>query len=313
MLEEKREWLYLESSGSTGAPKSHGFRKPEILASVSISHNFFNYRPGQRVLASLPMDRAGGLMAFARALVHGQHIYTCQAGLSGLIEAMSSVEDLYMTSLVPLQVNGIRSIGKGELLKGIDKVLLGGAPVSQDLENWMQDEGVNAFVGYGMTETLSHIAIRKIGEKMYRALPGVELKEEADRMMLRSAVTGDQFILTDDRVKLEADGSFQWLGRHSRILNSGGIKLQPEAIERRILEHLYSSKQPRELEGRAFYLKGQDDPILGEKLVLCVEGKEFDPAKLLEYLKKLLPTYHSPKEVLFFSQFERTTSGKIKK
>src|SRR5690606_37732730 len=185
-------------------------------------------------------------------------------------------------------------------LKKVKKLIVGGAPISQLLWKKITESNVEAFQTFGMTETISHIALRKIElpERSYIPLNGVVIDSQNDCLVITAPHLGVRQLVTKDSVKIHSDGSFDWLGRTDFVINSGGIKIHPEQIE----------KQLSQLIEQPFFSFGIEDDSLGQKHVLCIEGDiQIDKDKIM----RVIENYHAPKEVYFFDNFEYTTSGKI--
>ena len=162
-----------------------------------------------------------------------------------------------------------------------------------------------------MTETVSHIALAQIGEGdlEYQALPGVAIGiNEQDCLWIQSPMSGSERIQTNDTIELRSKNTFTWLGRVDFVVNSGGIKLFPEQMERRIAPLLEEI-----CPGCAYFLFGENDGRLGERLVLYVEGmvEETKRFTLEAGLGQILGKYEVPKKIYFKAAFAYTPTRKI--
>ena len=150
-----------------------------------------------------------------------------------------------------------------------------------------------------MTETITHIAARKLGEKAFTVLPNVTISyDDRNCLVIHAPRISDEVIITNDIVELVNENQFIFLGRMDNVINSGGIKLIPEQIEEKLATKI----------SRRFFIASKDDNELGEKVVLVIEGEneELD-ASIYESLDK----YEKPKELIFVPKFKETTTGKI--
>jgi O-succinylbenzoic acid--CoA ligase len=226
---------------------------------------------------------------------------------------LKDVEGGYdFVAMVPLQVQGcLANESSLEKLRTFKNLVIGGAPISTKLKGDLVENGIHAWQTFGMTETVSHIALAEIRneELIYQALPNVELGQDSrGALWIKSEMSGPDPIQTNDLVELQSETSFAWLGRADFVVNSGGIKLFPESIEQkaeRILEEIFP--------GTSFFFLGEKDDTLGEKLILILETTESSSRiKILkERLADVLGKYELPKKIYFSPKFVRTESGKI--
>jgi O-succinylbenzoic acid--CoA ligase len=221
-------------------------------------------------------------------------------------------ESFDLVAMVPLQVEtSLSSPSSLEKLKAIQTVLIGGAPLSNSLKIALSTEGIAAWQTFGMTETVSHIALARIGigELLYQTLPGVEIGvSENQCLWIQSPMSGAEKIETNDSIELRSKNTFVWQGRADFVVNSGGIKLFPELLERRIAPLLEKT-----CPGCAYFLFGEKDSRLGEQLVLYVEGtgEENKRLELEAGLEQILGKYEVPKKIYFKAAFAYTPTRKI--
>jgi O-succinylbenzoic acid--CoA ligase len=197
------------------------------------------------------------------------------------------------------------------LLQVIPHVLIGGAALPHKIQQRLVQQGIRAWQSFGMTETVSHIALAPIetGELVYQALPGVSIGvNEQDCLWILSPMSGAEKIQTNDTIELWSKNTFTWLGRADFVVNSGGIKLFPEKLERRIAPLLEET-----CPGSSYFLFGEKDNRLGEQLVLYVEGTSEETKRLaLEVgLGQILGKYEVPKKIYFKPAFAYTPTRKI--
>ena len=192
------------------------------------------------------------------------------------------------------------------------QLLLGGAPLDPVLEMQPLEGGerhrCRIHLGFGMTETLTHIATRPLGTDVFRPLQGVSFKVEEDGALTIDAPDrGVQGLRTRDAVET-ADGGFRWLGRLDDVLNSGGIKVHPHALEQALAPRLRGL-----LGDRRWYVSGRPDAALGDRITLVVEGT--GEAKLADALLEAAADEGAirPRSVEFATAFEETATGKLRR
>lgn len=303
------EWLSdsstieVQTSGSTGKPKIIEFEKQQLLQSASATAKFFKFRENQTALLCLPMSYIAGKMMVVRALFSKLRLICIEPDSSPLASIPSGM-DIDFAALTPMQLKGV--VGTG-LVKTI---LLGGAPVSRDLEKSMQKLQADIYHGFGMAETLSHIALRKVNginrSDIYQVLPGVKLRTDENGCLILYVPFLKEPIVTHDVVDLIDEQSFIWKGRGDHIINTGGIKLFPEDIERKLVA----------LIPQRFFVAGLPDETYGQKLCLIIEGEPYLPESLISLKKRMercLSKYENPRAIYFLKKFQTTESGKIRR
>ena len=189
-------------------------------------------------------------------------------------------------------------------LSSIQNLIVGGAAIGNSLEKALSNLACNCFATYGMTETVSHIALRKIGAEEYQILPEISIsKDERECLKISAPKLLNEPITTNDLVEITSENSFIWKGRFDNVINSGGVKFTPETIERKIANLIDSP----------FFIIGVPDEKWGEKVVLVIEEKPFDPESLLSKIEKTLPKIQAPKQIIFSDEFKYTENGKLKR
>jgi O-succinylbenzoic acid--CoA ligase len=297
------------TSGSTGAPKQISISRFQMEESAKATGDFFKTDSNSKLLCCLNPAYIAGKMMLVRAMVWNCEIHLVEPSSNPL----SNVDgDFDFVAMVPLQVQASledeRSLQK---LKSIQQLIIGGAPISSKLKANLVENGIKAWQTFGMTETVSHIALAEIGNKelLYQTLPGVEIGQDSrGALWIKSEMSGTDPIQTNDLIELRSETSFVWLGRVDFVVNSGGIKLFPELIEQKaeeVIQELFP--------GISFFFIGEKEDALGEKLVLFLETLESSSrVKILkERLSDVLGKYELPKKIYFSPKFARTESGKI--
>lgn len=297
------------TSGSTGTPKEIVITRAQMIASAKATQSFFRTDEQTKLLCCLDTNYIAGKMMLVRALVWNCPIEIVQPRSNPLL-GTTTVPDF--VALVPFQVEAcLQDKPALDLLKKIKHLIIGGAPIPSALKNQLIKHEIQAYQTYGMTETVSHIAMAKIspGELRYEILPGVDFGlDKRNTLWLKSAASNHEVVQTNDLVELLGHNSFRWLGRVDFVINSGGVKLHPELLEAKAEQIIHTF-----FPNSAFFFFGKEDGKLGEKLCLLIEAKGV-PLRvddLLKGLREVLGRYEVPKNIFLVSQFVRTISGKI--
>lgn len=284
-------YIDMQTSGSTGAPKTVRISKQAMVESAIATGDFFDVHPGQKVLQCLPVKYIAGKLMFIRAFILGLEMDFVAPTSTPLY---NKDEEYDFVAMVPLQAK--HSLKE---LKKVKKMIIGGSMISKSLEEELKKLPTKVYETYGMTETITHIAAREIGAPAFTVLPNVTISyDDRNCLVIHAPRISNEVIVTNDLVELVNENQFIFLGRYDNIVNSGGIKLIPEQIEKKIAG---------KIDGR-YFVTGIKDEELGEKLILIVEGEErkIDPSTYSD-----LDKYEKPKEVHFVPHFKETENGKI--
>lgn len=306
-----KEWLdpqpFVEAmtSGSTGAPKKIRLYKSDMIISAEATNSFFGLGKDSTFVCPMDFRYIGAKMMAVRAM--------CANGK--LVEAEVSNRFTFdgnadLLAVVPSQVDHL--LQEKEMLSRVRHLLIGGAKLSRKREEALMRAGVEAYVSYGMTETASHVALRRIGEPVYNALNGISFeKDERGCLVINMPERNVKKVVTNDIVELVSEKSFEWLGRYDNIINSGGLKIAPHTLESKIesvLDHFG-------LADNRFAIIGRDDEKWGEKVVCVIEGcsNEALAVSLLSAMKEKMSDDPRlcPKEVIFIPKFPITSNDKI--
>ena len=295
-------FIIAHTSGSTGKPKEIRLEKSRMIASAQATINHLSLKKGDKALLCLPIQYIAGKMMVVRALSQGLHLIWVKAGTQGILSGQQEKVDF--AAMVPQQL--LASLPD---LHKVAKLIVGGGPVPTPILDQLGNLSTTIYHTYGMTETLTHIAMRKINkesyEEVFHVLDGVHLsRDERGCMVIEAPAIVDGPVITNDLVELTSPGSFRWLGRHDFVINSGGIKIIPEELEK-LLEDDIPSR---------FFLSAIPHDQLGQQMVLVIEGSKLSEnviANAFQSLKEKKGPYHIPKKVLYLSSFLETESGKI--
>ncbi len=293
------EWLdnnseiTLQTSGTTGKPKKITVPKQAMVDSALATGNFFNLQPKDTALCCLPVNFIAGKMMLVRAFVLGLDLDIIEPDSFPLKKITKKYNFCAMT---PMQTEN--SLSKLHL---IETLIIGGSKLNSDLEQKLLTLPINSYETYASTETLTHIAARKTGEKTFKLFPNITVSiDQRECLVIDAPRISKQKIVTNDIVELKSENEFLWLGRIDNVINSAGIKLFPEKIE-----GMLADKIPHR-----FFIGGISDSTLGEKSILVIESEKYDlPSDIFTHLDK----YEKPKEVIFVPKFSETETGKIKR
>lgn len=286
------DFVLAKTSGSTGLPKEIKLPKSAMRLSASMTGEFFGLKNGNSALLCLPMGFIAGKMMVVRAQELGLKLY-CTEPKSEI--NLYDFPELDFVPMTPMQVE--KSIGN---LGKIKKLLIGGAPLSDELRSRLLETNTRVFESYGMTETITHIGLKEITEDYFRTLKKVKIRKDERGCLVIQTPYFEEEITTNDLVEIKGENQFKWLGRFDSIINSGGIKLIPEQIEQKLKAII-----PIE-----FILSSLPDSTLGEKLILILENPE--PIDV-DFASLELSKYEIPKEIFYLNRFPRTESGKLKR
>lgn len=285
--------ITLKTSGTTGTPKNIIVPKQAMVDSALATGDFFRLAPKNKTLCCLPVDFIAGKMMLVRAFILGLDLDFVEPSSEPLAYNNKEYDFVAMT---PMQVEN--SIEK---LQQIKKLLIGGSKLNHVLEERLKEIPTEIYETYASTETLTHIAARRIGDEHFKLLPNISISlDQRDCLVIDAPRISEEKIITNDLVELKSENEFLWLGRIDNVVNSGGIKIFPEKIEPQLTDKI----------PHRFFLGGIPDSVLGEKLILVIESEKYAiNTEILEELDK----YERPKEVFFISKFAQTESGKIKR
>lgn len=299
-------FLIVQTSGSTGKPKPIKILKQQMINSALATGEFFNLKPKTTALLCLPTKYIAGKMMLVRALTLGWHLDIINANTKPLKNNNKFYD---FSAMVPLQVENSL-----EKLNAIKQLIVGGGLVSSQLQKKLQNCSTKVFATYGMTETITHIAVKQLNNfnticktAFYKTLPNTTIYvDERSCLVIKNEKVTNKVIFTNDVVQLTSNNQFEWLGRYDNVINSGGIKLQPEKIE----EKLSKIIQQR------FFVAGIKDAILGEKLILIIESAVANlPKNIKDKIRaaNILSKFEIPKAIYFINTFIETETGKIQR
>ena len=311
-----REWnspspyVRVKTSGSTGTPKNMLVEKRRMLASARMTCDFLGLQPGDTALLCMSLDYIAGKMMVVRALERGLQLISVEPSGHPL---QTPTLSLSFAAMVPMQVwNSLQVPEQRERLRQVRHLLIGGGAISEPLAEALKDFPNYVWSSYGMTETLSHIALRQLNgprrSSWYTPLPGVAVELNDDGcLVIKAPHLCDGPLVTNDIGELSASATsqekgqlFRILGRRDNVVCSGGIKLQMEAIEEKLRPAMGSIP---------FMITKVKDDKFGEAVVLLVEGSK-GALPHEEQLFAALTKYERPKHIIPVSRLPMTETGK---
>lgn len=289
------EWLnnesfvFVQTSGSTGKPKQIVLLKNAMVASAKATGLFFNLQPKNTALLCLSADYIAGKMMLVRAITLGLHLDVVEPNNNPLENKKYD-----FVAMVPMQV--ANSLNQLHL---VETLLIGGTKVSYQLAENILKTNCQAFESYGMTETISHIAIKQIGAKLFTVLPNVNISvDERNCLIIEALELSPDKIITNDIVEILNETQFILKGRIDNVINSGGVKIFPEEVEEKLAKYI----------SVPFFIASKSDEKFGEKVILVIEGNSFE---INNTIFSELSKYQIPKEIVFIDKFVETETNKI--
>lgn len=229
----------------------------------------------------------GGAMVIYRALIFNHHLRIVEPS-SRPMTGLKSTETFDLVSMVPMQFNNLTE----EEINRFKVILIGGAPMPIRKANFRS----RVFSTFGMTETVSHFALRKLDDDIYHTIGDSEVEVDAESCLkIKGSITDNKWLYTNDIIELISPHSFKWNGRKDFVINTGGVKVSPEVVEEKLKNKINGD----------FIIGSLPDKTLGQKVILICEN---EPHKI-DFAE--LDKYSQPKEVYFNQVLARTKSGKI--
>lgn len=285
------------TSGSTGSPKRILLSKSDMKVSAEATCQYFGISSNSLLFLPLSISYIAGKMMAVRSGLSGAELLVEKP--SNMPLKQNPGREITLGAIVPSQVPGLLQSTWIHLVKCL---IVGGAPLPPESEKLLVESGIPTYATYGMTETCSHVALRKLGQPVYQALPHIVFEvDDRSCLIVKSDAMSFKRLITNDVVSLIDDKTFVWHGRYDNVINTGGIKVFPEAIEAKLCDAFAT---------RNFYITSRNSSKWGEEVVLVVEGSFPLNEQQVLCLNSLLPT-ERPKDIIFEPQFSYTESGKI--
>lgn len=297
-------FVHVQTSGSTGAPKPMLAEKRRMLASARITNDFLGLREGDVALLCMSLDYIAGKMMVVRSIERGLKLITVEPSGHPLNHSQLAIDDCQIdfAAMVPLQVyNTLQEPEERKRLLQIRHLIIGGGAIDEALGAELKNFPNAVWSTYGMTETLSHIALRRLSgpeaSDWYIPFPSVKVSLSEDGCLVIDAPeVCPERLVTNDVAEISPQG-FRILGRKDNVICSGGIKIQIEEVESRL----------RPFFRVPYLISKRPDPKFGEVSVLLTEGSIDEARQICE---RILPKYHQPKNYAHVAQIPITETGK---
>ncbi len=310
-----REWrdatpyIMVQTSGSTGTPKQIKLDKEFVRASALRTNSFFHIDSHSRLHSCVAPDFIGGKMMAVRA-EEARCRLTWETPSNRPLAGITPDERIDLLAVVPSQM--LHILDNLAVMPHLENIIIGGSAIDFRLRDRIIASGLNAYETYGMTETASHIALRKIEEgcDWFVTLPGISVSADARGCLVITFADGHR-VITNDIAVIDGEGGFRVTGRADHVIVTGGKKVNPLEVEQRIAREIESP----------FRITSVPDEKWGRRVVLEIEGetgqegegeREDSDGKLLSRLRELLRSWEMPKEIRHVEALPRTPNGKIR-
>ena len=302
--------IKVSTSGSTGLPKQIEHCKGAVLNSARLTCEALHLKSNCTALLCLPANKISGMMMLVRSIWNKMDLYCVRPSSNPLLE-ITDKEIFDFSAFTPMQLYGIDADRKKmKKVERINQIIIGGEEIPESLLASLRIMKSTAYATFGMTETISHIALRKLNGKLisdsFTTLPGISISTDDRKcLVVEAPELGVHQLITNDVIQLTSSTQFEWLGRKDNIINSGGVKIFPEKIE----------DQLKNLIGLPFFITGVDNARTGQEVAIAIEKKSFTLKEAYEMKQKFekLGKLCTPKSILVISKFLRTENGKIKR
>lgn len=305
-----KEWhnaapfIEARTSGSTGVPKVIMLDKGFVRESAMRTNRFFNIGEGSRLHSCVAADFIGGKMMAVRADAAGCRL-TWEKPSNRPSAGIGKDEEIDLLAVVPSQM--VHILDNLPDMPVLHAVIIGGSPINPVLYDRICRSGLNAFETYGMTETSSHIALRKIGgdSRWFEVLEGIRVETDSRGCLVINFHTGERFV-TNDMAETCGDTRFVVTGRYDDVIITGGKKVNPHEVERKLMPYISAP----------FMVGSEPDFKWGNAVVVRIEdggeGVAGDP-ELRDLMRRILESHEVPKKIEHVAALPRTPNGKIKR
>jgi O-succinylbenzoic acid--CoA ligase len=285
------------TSGSTGKPKEIHLPKSDMIASARATNAFFGIGRGSVLVCPLSLDYIAAKMMAVRSIIADARLVMMPPSNTLTIDG-----EVDLLAIVPSQVDSL--LAQPHLAKAIHNIIIGGAPLSDERRKQLIAAGFNAYETYGMTETCSHVALKHIRDNAFTAIAGVTFATDSRGCLVVNVphMSINQ-VVTNDVVELHGSSSFTWLGRYDNVINTGGIKVHPEVLEREIADIIGDDC--------IFFVTGEPHPKWGQQVVMAIVTNAANIPQIEAKLAQKLDHRVMPKKIIAVDGVKRTANGKI--
>ena len=330
--------VLVHTSGSTGKPKPMMVEKKRMLNSAHITCDFLGLKPGDSALLCMSLDYIAGKMVVVRSIERHLHLISVSPSGHPLknidlkdVNGKDVNGEITFAAMVPMQVyNTLQVPEERERLTHIRHLIIGGGAIDASLEKELQALPGNIAIWstYGMTETLSHIALRRINgaeaSEWYQPFDSVKISQtEEGCLVIDAPLVCAETLVTNDIVEIESyiynkveKFRFRIKGRKDNVICSGGIKIQIEEVETLLKPHLEKpfmiAKKKDEKFGEIAVLLTEDEDLKKVEATIrrLLSGKSDDSNKSSESKSH---KYWIPREYLHVDHLPLTETGKPKR
>ncbi|NCB08568.1 MAG: acyl-CoA synthetase [Bacteroidia bacterium] len=320
----KESFIEVKTSGSTGVPKNIRLEKEFVAASAQRTIQFFQLKEGDRVLHCLPEKYIAGKLMVVRALLGNLDLFLAEPETDF---SFLQTEKFRFSAMVPAQVSKILNSepSPGNWFHNLEQLLIGGSAIPFEIEKQLQNVSTACYSSYAMTETATHIALRKLNgsekSEFYHCFEDIRV-QLSEKGCLQIFMPGlkEHPLQTNDLAELKDKKTFRILGRNDNVIISGGIKYSPEQIEKKLEPFIEIP----------FLISSLPHESLGEQLVLVLESLPLTPpkegrlglpqvskienTKIVNQMKNIcqqrLTKYEQPRQILFIQHFPETENHK---
>lgn len=294
------ETISCHTSGSTGTPSHINLPKREMISSARRTCSFFEITSDSHLHSCISPDYIGGKMMFVRSVVSGA-TFSYEVPSNRPLDRFTG-QTLDLVSVVPSQM--LHIFDRPDIIRSVRNFLIGGSAIPDEIKEQIINLRISAYESYGMTETSSHIALRRIKNETewFETLPGISVFYHSGSQ-LGIKIDGWKEFFTNDVAEIKSPTSFKIIGRADNAINTGGKKVFPEVIERKLSRHL----------NIPFFISSHPDEKWGERVVLATSDTATSTEAIMKICKSILPSHESPKEIIRLSAIPMTPNGKIKR
>ena len=298
-----REWesdcdyIVAHTSGSTGTPKEIRLPKSDMRVSAKATNSRFGITRRSVIAAPLSVDYIAGKMMCVRAIEAGCELLEMPVSNKVIIDRR-----IDLLAIVPSQLDSL--LAQPDAPQLVKNIIVGGGPMNDQQLAAIVNKGLNAFATYGMTETCSHVALKKIcgHETYFEAMPGISFSQDRRGcLVIQAPAYSFGNLTTNDIVEIASPTEFRWIGRFDNVINSGGIKISPERLEKEIARYV----------DRPFYITSAKDDRWGEVPAIVFEGTASEVQDILDLLASKIDHKTCPKKARAVRALPRTANGKI--
>ena len=301
--ESDKNKITVHTSGSTGTPKKINIYKNQMIASAKNTLGYFDIKDNSTFLNCLPMKYIGGKMMLIRAILSKSRMVLCKPSVNPINQLDTEIDFIALT---PLQLNYL--LEKKHIFKKIKLAIIGGGLVSENLISKIQNLTTNCFQTYGMTETISHIAVRNLNnctnKTPYKCLEDIKVgANNKNQLIINSKKLDIENLVTNDKVKILNNEEFIFLNRTDNIINSGGLKINPAEVENKIVKSFG--------ENNFFVDKIKNDKFGDEIILIALKILKID--LLIESINLIKDKKFQPKKIFIVDKFIFNDNQKIDK